>query len=153
MPELVKYCDIIMGNVWAAEIMLGIPVIPNVHESGLKSIYLKESLKTSESIIKQYPKCKAVANTFRFDATDNIKYYTTLYTDNHFYNSNEYETGKVTDKVGSGDCFMAGLIYGFYNNLEPVETLEFATAAAFEKLFIKGDATSQTVAEIKKAIK
>lgn len=153
MPGLVKYCDIIMGNVWAAEIMLDIPVIPNVHESGLKSIYLKESLKTSESIIKQYSKCKAVANTFRFDATDNVKYYTTLYTDNHFYNSNEYETGRVTDKVGSGDCFMAGLIYGFYNNLEPVETLEFATAAAFEKLFIKGDATSKTVAEIKKAIK
>jgi 2-dehydro-3-deoxygluconokinase len=48
---------------------------------------------------------------------------------------------------------MAGLIYGFYNNYEPLETLEFATAAAFEKLFIKGDATSRTVAQIKKAIK
>ncbi|HEY4327824.1 MAG TPA: sugar kinase [Mucilaginibacter sp.] len=153
MPTLVKYCDLIMGNVWAAETMLGIPVTPGIHESGLKSIYLKESLKTSESIISQYPKCKAVANTFRFDATDDIKYYTTLYTDNHFYNSNEYETGSVTDKVGSGDCFMAGLIYGFYNNFEPLQTLEFATAAAFEKLFIKGDATSRTVAEIKKAIK
>jgi 2-dehydro-3-deoxygluconokinase len=153
MPELVKYCDLVMGNVWAAETMLDIPVTPNIHESGLKSIYLTEALKTSESIIKQYPKCKAVANTFRFDATNDVKYYTTLYSDNHFYNSNEYETGRVTDKVGSGDCFMAGLIYGFYNDFEPGETLEFATAAAFEKLFIKGDATSMTVAEIKKAIK
>jgi 2-dehydro-3-deoxygluconokinase len=153
MPELVKYCDLVMGNIWAAEMMLGINVIPDIHESGQKSVYLKEALKTSESIIQQFPKCKVVANTFRFDATNDIKYYTTLYTGNQFYNSGEYETGHVVDKVGSGDCFMAGLIYGFYNNNDIDEILEFATAAAFEKLFIKGDATTKTVAEIKKAMK
>jgi 2-dehydro-3-deoxygluconokinase len=153
MPELVKYCDLIMGNIWAAEMMLGINVIPDIHESGQKSVYLKEALKTSENIIEQFPKCKIVANTFRFDATNDIKYYTTLYTANQLYNSGEYETGHVVDKVGSGDCFMAGLIYGFYNKHEMQEILEFATAAAFEKLFIKGDATTKTVAEIKKAMK
>jgi 2-dehydro-3-deoxygluconokinase len=152
MPELVKYCDLVMGNVWAAETMLGIPVVPNVHESGLKSIYLKEALKTSESIMSNYPKCKAVANTFRFDAKKDVRYYTTLYTDTQFYHSGEYETEYVIDKVGSGDCFMAGLIYGFYNELLPPVTLEFATAAAFGKLFIKGDATSQVVADIKNAM-
>lgn len=103
--------------------------------------------------MEQNPKCKAVANTFRFDATNDIKYYTTLYTDNQLYNSGEYETGHVVDKVGSGDCFMAGLIYGFYNQHRVNEILEFATAAAFEKLFIKGDATTKTVAEIKNAMK
>jgi 2-dehydro-3-deoxygluconokinase len=153
MPGLVKYCDLIMGNIWAAETMLGINIIPGIHESGQKSIYIKESLKTSQNIMEQFPKCKAVANTFRFDATNDVKYYTTLYTDNQLYNSGEYETGHVVDKVGSGDCFMAGLIYGFYNKSEGNEILEFATAAAFEKLFIKGDSTTKTVAEIKKAMK
>jgi 2-dehydro-3-deoxygluconokinase len=153
MPGLVKYCDLIMGNVWAAETMLGIPVIPDIHESGQKSIYLKEALKTSEGIVQQYPKCKAVANTFRFDSSADINYYTTLYTGNEFYASKEYETKQVTDKVGSGDCFMAGIIYGFYNNADPVETLEFATAAAFEQLFVKSDATDKTVREIKNAMK
>ncbi len=155
MPGLVKYCDLIMGNVWAAEMMLGIPVIPNIHESGQKSIYLKEALKTSEKIMEQNPKCKAVANTFRFDATNDIKYYTTLYVDSQLYNSAEYETGYVIDKVGSGDCFMAGLIYGFYNGdgKNAQQVLEFATAAAFEKLFVKGDTTNRTVDDIKKTMK
>jgi 2-dehydro-3-deoxygluconokinase len=153
MPGLVKYCDLIMGNVWAAEMMLDIPVIPNIHESGQKSIYLKEALKTSEKIMEHNPKCKAVANTFRFDATNDIKYYTTLYIDSQLYNSGEYETGYVIDKVGSGDCFMAGLIYGFYNGHNTREVLEFATAAAFEKLFVKGDTTNRTVDEIKKIMK
>jgi len=153
MPDLLNYCDLVMGNIWAAETMLGIEAIPNIHESGQKSIYLKESLSTSENILKRFPKCRAVANTFRFDATNDIKYYTTLYINNQLYNSGEYETGQVTDKAGSGDCFMAGLIYGFYHQHAINELLEFATAAAFEKLFVKGDATTRTVAEIKKTIK
>ena len=153
MPQLVQYCDLIMGNIWAAETMLGIEVVPGIHETGQKSIYLKEALKTSKLIMEQFPKCKAVANTFRFDASAAINYYTTLYMDGQFYNSAEYETNYITDKVGSGDCFMAGLIYGIYNNLPPAEILEFATAAAFGKLFIAGDATSQTVAKIKSIMK
>jgi 2-dehydro-3-deoxygluconokinase len=153
MPKLAGYADLMMGNIWAAEMMLGIPIAPDIHESGQKSIYLKEALQTSESIMVQYPKCKAVANTFRFDAGKGIEYYTALYTGDKLYNSNQYDTDEVIDKVGSGDCFMAGLIYGFYNNLDPRETLEFATAAAYTKLFIEGDATNKTVEEIIKAIK
>jgi 2-dehydro-3-deoxygluconokinase len=101
----------------------------------------------------QYPRCKAVANTFRFDASSEINYYTTLFTGGDFYSSKEYQSDKVVDKVGSGDCFMAGIIYGFYNQTSPAETLEFATAAAFEQLFVKSDATDKTVDEIKTAIR
>jgi 2-dehydro-3-deoxygluconokinase len=148
MPELVKYCDLIMGNVWAADMMLGIPVIPDIHESGQKSSYLKEALKTSEEIIKQYPKCKAVANTFRFDAKSRVSYYATLYTGEKFHTSNEFNTTHIVNKVGSGDCFMAGLIYGFYNDFRPKQTLEFAATAAFEKLFIESDTTNILAEEL-----
>jgi 2-dehydro-3-deoxygluconokinase len=153
MPELVKYCDVIMGNIWAAEQMLGIEVLGDIHESGQKSIYLKEALSSSQRIVAQYTKCKAVANTFRFDATGDIDYYTALYHNGEFYSSHEYNTNEIVAKVGTGDCFMAGLIYGFYNNLGAQQTLEFATAAAFQKLFIASDATTQTVQEINNTIK
>jgi len=153
MPRLAQYCDLIMGNVWAAEAMLGFPVTPDIHESGQRSIYLREALKTSEAIIKQYPKCKAVANTFRFDGKGEVDYYAALYTGGEFYDSNEYSASHIINKVGSGDCFMAGLIYGFYNDLEPEQTLEFATAAAFEKLFIESDVTNLGVDEILAKVK
>jgi 2-dehydro-3-deoxygluconokinase len=66
--------------------------------------------------------------------------------------SKEYFAEKIVDKVGSGDCFMAGLIYGRYHNYSFQETLEFAAAAAFTKLFVESDITTKTVEDIKKCI-
>lgn len=152
MVDLVNYCDVIMGNIWAAEMMLGIPVYGDIHESGQKSIYLKEAQSSSERLMAKFPKCKAVANTFRFDGGGTINYYAALYADGGFYSSKEYTADKIVSKVGSGDCFMAGLIHGFYNNDAPQQVLEFATAAAFSKLFVASDATTNTVEEITNAI-
>lgn len=153
MPQLMPYCDLIMGNIWAAEMMLGIPVQADIHKNGSKKVYLGAALETSNQIMKQYPKCKAVANTFRFDSDGTINYYTTLYDRKDLITSNEYYSTHIADKVGSGDCFMAGLIYGFYNGIPVDSILEFATAAAFDKLFIKSDATISTAEAIKKRIK
>lgn len=152
VPQLAAYCDLIMGNIWAAEKMLGVAVAQGIVEANDKNTYLEQAKKTSEEIIKQYPKCKWVANTFRFDYQQGITYYTALYTDNELFVSKEYLSEKILDKVGSGDCFMAGLIYGFYQNNDPLETLNFATAAAFNKLFIPSDATTATVAAVKQTL-
>ncbi len=152
IPELISYCDLVMGNIWAADTMLAIPVENNLHDIAQKENYLQAALKTSQYITEKYPKCTTVANTFRFDADGAITYYTSLYTNGRFYSTADYMAAKIVNKVGSGDCFMAGLIYGFYNNSNPVEILEFATAAAFDKLFLEGDATSRTSDEIKNVI-
>ncbi|RZK55478.1 MAG: sugar kinase [Pedobacter sp.] len=152
VPQLAAYCDLIMGNIWAAEKMLAIPVPEGIVEVDDKNTYLEQAKKTSEEIIKQYPKCKWVANTFRFDYKQGIRYYTALYTDNELLVSKEYLSEKILDKVGSGDCFMAGLIYGFYQGNSPLDTLNFATAAAYNKLYIPSDATTATVADVKKTL-
>lgn len=153
MPALVQYCDVVMGNIWSAEKMLGIEVLGDIHESGQKSIYLKEALSSSQLITEKYPKCKVVANTFRFDDAEDMEYYGALYIDGEFYASHEYKTNHIVDKVGTGDCFMAGLIYGFYNNLSAQQTVEFAACAAFRKLFIASDATTSTVEDITNTMK
>lgn len=149
MPDLVEHCDIIMGNVWAAEKMLGIAVEENITDS--KEAYLQQALKTSKEIFKKFSKCKQVANTFRFDAGQGVKYYAALYNGEHLFVSNEQHSKNSIDKVGSGDAFMAALIYGNYYQHAPQQVIDFAAAAAFNKLFIRGDATTASVEEIKKS--
>ncbi len=149
MPELVQYCDVIMGNLWAAEKMLGISIGKELAHH--KDAYLDQALKTSQEITRLFTSCKQVANTFRFDEGEGVRYYATLYAQNQLCLSKEHHTEFIVDKVGSGDTFMAGLIYGNHHDLPPQEIIDFAAAAAFTKLFIKGDATTASVEEIKKA--
>jgi 2-dehydro-3-deoxygluconokinase len=147
MPGLVEYCDLVMGNLWAAEKMLGVGVDETLVAAG---DYLQHARLTSERIMEQFPRVKYVANTFRFDkGAGGIQYYTALYSGGTLYNSREYVSEKILDKVGSGDCFMAGLIRGLYGGQGVQETLEFATAAAYQKLFIPSDATDQRADVIK----
>ncbi len=151
MFDLLQHCDVVMGNIWSAETMLNIPVSKNIHDINTKENYVQQAKKTSEEIIKQHQKCKVVANTFRFHKND-IEYFGTIFSNNNLYTSATYKTSQVIDKVGSGDCFMAGLIYGVYNHLPFQQIINFATAAAFQKLFIKGDSTDKTAEEIKSFI-
>jgi 2-dehydro-3-deoxygluconokinase len=153
MPQLVEQCDIIMGNIWSAAMLLNIPLKSELQVKNKNRIYLEQSEEMSRGILSHYPRCKTVANTFRLVEGEEIKYYATLLTDGQLYVSREYSAIKVVDKVGSGDCFMAGLIYGYQNHLPPQRILEFATAAAFQKLFVKGDFTDKTVTAINAAIK
>ena len=153
MPGLVEYCDVVMGNLWAAEKMLGIPVDTALTAGGRKEDYLEHARKTSEEIIRRFPRVRQVAKTFRFDHGEKgIHYYTALYTEGKLYSSHEYRSDAILDKVGSGDCYMAGLIRGLYQGQPVADILEFATAAAFQKLFIPSDATDQPAAEIEKFI-
>ncbi len=149
MPALAQYCDVIMGNIWAANTLLGIPIDRTVEQNPTQEKYLAHSIATAEAIQIAFPTCKVVAHTFRFDAfQQGIQYYTTLYKDGKQYVSPEFTTEKVVDKVGSGDCFMGGLIYGLSQHHAPQEIIDFAAAAAFGKLQEYGDASQQTVEDV-----
>lgn len=149
MPQLVNYCNVVMGNIWSANTLLGIDVDPHIHDHKIKQVYLNHAAKTSADITRQFPNVKTVANTFRFDSNANdILYYTTLFHNGANYVSPEFNCQGVADRSGSGDCFMAGLIYGLYNQHEPQQILNYATAAAFGKLQEFGDATGQDVLSV-----
>lgn len=151
MPGLVEHCDVVMGNLWAAEKMLGIAVDPALAEKGRKQDYLDHARWSSEEVTRRFPRVKQVAKTFRFDKGEKgIQYYATLYSAGRLYSSREYGAEVIVDKVGSGDCFMAGLIRGLNNGQPVADVLEFATAAAFFKLFVPGDATDQPAEDIEK---
>lgn len=146
MPAIVEHCDLVMGNLWSANTLLGIDVDPHIHDLKNKSAYTDHARKTSEEIKARFPKCTTVANTFRFDQqAGDILYYTTLYNDGQLFVSREFTATSVVDRSGSGDCFMAGLIYGLYHHHPNEELLNFATAAAFGKLQEAGDSTGQDI--------
>jgi 2-dehydro-3-deoxygluconokinase len=139
MPELVKGCHVVMGNIWSIEKMLGLP-------TNTKDIAQAEI--TSRALMKQFPGCRQVANTFRMDMNNHTDYYATLFDGENVFVSNEYKTNKVIDRVGSGDSFMAGLIYGNDKQWPAADIINFAAAAGFSKLFVKGDVNTTPLTSI-----
>ena len=148
MPDLVRNCNVIMGNIWAVENLLGISA-PLSNSKNVSNSELKEAALISiERIQKKYEKVYAIALTYRLEES----YLGVLQKENAFFTSNIFENITVTDSVGSGDCFMAGLIYGIYNNLPFQDIINFAAAAAVGKLAEPGDATKQSVEQIKRIL-
>jgi 2-dehydro-3-deoxygluconokinase len=146
MPEIVNACDIIMGNIWAAHHLLGIPV--KATEKFNKAEYLEHSTFTANTIMERFPKCKIVSNTFRFDNGKGIDYYASFHQGKFQFVSKSFNLLEAKDKIGSGDCFMAGLIYGISHHLASQDIINFAAAAAIGKLREVGDATQQTVNDV-----
>ena len=147
MPELVSFCDLVMGNIWSMHSLLGVPVDEDIHQSPTDQKYLAHASKSAGFLFEQWPGVKFVANTFRFDMEQGLRYFASLDEPGKQYESPVFEVGSVVDKVGSGDCFMAGLVLGFCRDWSEQEIIRFAAKAAIGKLQERGDATNQNNAQ------
>jgi 2-dehydro-3-deoxygluconokinase len=148
MPELVEFCNVVMGNIWAAESLLGIPSTLTESKGKTKEELKEAAGKSMKQIHIEYPKVSSIAYTFRLEEL----YFGLLQHGPELVVSKDFFLKDIVDKVGSGDCFMGGLIYGLYNKQQPKQIIDFATAAAVNKLFIRGDATTASVEEINRGI-
>ncbi|GAB5409115.1 MAG: sugar kinase [Balneolaceae bacterium] len=153
MTELVAYCDIILGNEEDAHKYFGI------HPEGI-DVTQGESMnaKSFESVCKQmmekFPKAKKVITTLRgsISASHN-SWAGILFDGEQLYESSTYQITHIVDRVGGGDSFMAGLIYGLMNYSENDEkALNFAVAASALKHTILGDANLVSVEEVEKLV-
>jgi 2-dehydro-3-deoxygluconokinase len=146
MSQLVKYCSVLMGNLWAVEDMLGISSSISSSVGSSNEELVKAAHKSMTTLKEQFPLLNTMAYTFRL--TDS--YFGLMYNKNNFYTSSTYQMNEVKNIVGTGDCFMAGLIYGIRHQNTPEEIINFAAAAAVGKLYELGDATEQSLEQIKK---
>lgn len=153
MQQLAPYCNLIMGNIWAANTLLGISLREELIAQGTQQAYLQHATHTANEVMQQYPSCSVIANTFRFDAGTGMHYYAALNKQEGQWVSPFFTTDKVVDKVGSGDCFMAGLIHGTLSRSTEQDIINYAAAAAFAKLQEKGDTTANSVQTIHQIIK
>lgn len=140
MPRLLTYCDVIMGNIWAAEKMLGTTVDSHLNRETTKETYLEAAQQSAAEVFVKYPRCKHVAYTFRFmDNAQHNLFYGTYHTPTVNTYSETLETNSVVDRIGSGDAFMAGFIHALVQKMNPQEIIDTATKAGFAKLFVEGD--------------
>jgi len=153
MPGLARYCDVIMGNIWSANKMLGIELDQNINSFSKQEEFLTEANRVSEKIMEQYPQCSLVVNTFRFNLeNDAVRYFATIRDKEQFVFSKERTCTAIVDKAGSGDCFMAAVLYSLYNSRSLQETVDFASAAATGKLYETGDHTGQTIEAVEQRV-
>jgi len=150
MPGLVKFCDVAIGNEEDAEKVLNIKAPDTDITSG--KIIAENYRYVVEEIIKQYPNLKKVAITLRgsISASHNI-WSAVLYDGKKMYIGPQYEITPIVDRVGGGDSFMGGLIYGLLTYREDLQTaLNFAVAASCLKHTISGDFNLVSVDEVLK---
>jgi 2-dehydro-3-deoxygluconokinase len=148
MSEMASYCDVLIANEEDVQKSLGITIDVDV-ESGEIDNSKYEIL--GNKVLEKYPNVKMIAITLRESkSADTNGWSTCINNREKFYVSRHYDINDIIDRVGGGDSFAGGLIYGLntYDTME--EALEFATAASCLKHSVIGDFNRVTVDDVKK---
>lgn len=152
MPRLVAGCDVILGNEEDAEKVFGIhPEGFDVSQTeGEVDAAAFESVCTQ--LMQQFPRAKKVIITLRGSVNANHNTWGgVLYADGRLHQSRRYDITHIVDRVGGGDSFMGGLIYGLLTYTgDDRKALDFAVAASCLKHTVYGDFNQVTADEVEK---
>ncbi len=147
MSELVNYVDVVIANEEDCQAALGIQADVDVH-SGQLDHGVYEAL--AKKVVAAYPNIKTISITLRESKSASHNGWSAcLYDGKDFLLSKHYEITHIVDRVGGGDSFGGGLIYGLIKLGTKQEALEFATAASCLKHSLPGDFNRFTVEEVK----
>jgi 2-dehydro-3-deoxygluconokinase len=152
MPGLVQLTDVGIANEEDCQRALGITLEDAEWEKQVAGgdIHSARYRALAHKVLETYPNLRLQAITLRRSrSADRNGWSACLYDRKAFLTSTEYEIDDIVDRVGTGDAFAAGLIYGLMTGLEEREALDFATAASCLKHSISGDVNLSTVAEVR----
>ena len=151
MPDLVAGCDIILGNEEDAEKHFDIhPDTVDVTQGDTMDAQAYRSVCTR--LMDRFPKARKVITTLRgsINASHNT-WSGVLYNGKEFLEAPTYDITDIVDRVGGGDSFMGGLIYGLIHYPDDDQkALNYAVAASCLKHTIYGDANQVTIEEVEK---
>ena len=146
MPELIKFTEVIFANEEDVQAVLGLEAEVDVQSGQLDRGQYE---KLAGRVLSAYPNLRAIAITLRESLSASHNGWSAcLYDGKQFLTSRRYEITHIVDRVGAGDCFAAGLIYGMLSGLASQEALDFAVAASCLKHSIPGDFSRVSVAEV-----
>lgn len=150
MRPLMQYVDVAIGNEEDCQKSLGIDTHGDV-ASGQLEHHAYEAL--TNEVMEMFPNLTALAVTLRESRSADINGWSACLRDaSGFQVGQHYEILDIVDRVGGGDSFAGGLIYGFVAGMPGSEALEFAIAASCLKHSIPGDYNRVTVAEVQKLV-
>lgn len=140
MPELIASTDIIVAGITDMENCTGIS--GDTFENAC------------QALMKKYPSVKKITTTLRDSvSSSHNRLKGIVWNGKELLASREYDITHIVDRIGAGDAFMAGLIYGLITGKNDQQSIEFATAAGTLKHSIEGDVNVVTVAEVEALVK
>jgi len=139
MPELVRHCDVVVGNEEDAEKVFGIKAPETDVTSG--KVDAAKYRCVCEELVRQFPSLKMVAITLRgsLSASHNT-WSAVLWENGQVYTGPTFDITDIVDRVGGGDAFVGGLIYGLRTyGADHQKALSFAVAASCLKHTVFGE--------------
>lgn len=145
--EIAKYVDVMIGNEEDYTACLGFEVPGNAHDLGDLNI---EGYKAMlNEAVKTYPNWKAAGNTLREVKTATINDWSAnLYVNGKIYRSREYKGLEILDRVGGGDSFASGLIYGLMESGDPQKAVDYGAAHGALAMTTPGDTSMARKSEV-----
>jgi 2-dehydro-3-deoxygluconokinase len=150
MPELVSHCDVAIGNEEDAEKVFGIKAAEVDVTSGV--VEAEQYRAVCEELVRRFPSLKTVAITLRGSLSASHNSWSgVLWDGDRVYEAPTFDITHIVDRVGGGDAFMGGLIYGLLTYGDDRQSaLNFAVAASCLKHTIFGDFNYVSVSEVQK---
>jgi len=149
--EIAKYVDVMIGNEEDFTAALGFK-IDNI-DKNLNKLDPENFKKMISACIKKFPNFKAVATTLRAVKTATLNDWgAILYYNSNFYTARTIYNLEIYDRVGGGDSFASGLIYGFLKGNSSQDIVEYGAAHGALAMTTPGDTTMVTVKEVEKIV-
>ena len=150
--ELAKYVDVMIGNEEDFSAALGFEV-PGLDEH-LAELDPRNFKAMIAKAVADYPNFKAVATTLRHAKTATINDWgAILYYDGEFHEAVQRPNLEILDRVGGGDSFASGLIYGFLSGKAPKQCVNYGAAHGALAMTTPGDTSMATLDEVEKVMK
>ncbi|NLP35644.1 MAG: sugar kinase [Clostridiales bacterium] len=147
--ELAKYVDVMIGNEEDFIACLGFEVEGS--DSDLKEINIDSYKKMINTVAKTYPNFKVIGNTLREVKTATINDWAAIcWADGEIYKSRDYKGLEILDRVGGGDSFASGLIYGLMETGDPQKAVEYGAAHGALAMTTPGDTSMARKSEVEK---
>jgi 2-dehydro-3-deoxygluconokinase len=151
MRELLKYVDVAIANEEDVQMTLGIQAAVDVDSGTLDRVQYQ---KLTGKVLDEYANLKAIAITLRSSRSASYNGWAACLNDRQgFLVSRNYDITHIVDRVGAGDSFAGGLIYGLLELPTHQEALEFAVGASCLKHSVPGDFNRLTVDEVNALLK